>query len=66
MEPHEAGPRAVETLDFLGLSHRLTHKPNELSGGEQQRVAVARALSTTLPLFLPTNPAVILDVLKVR
>ncbi|HBC03422.1 MAG TPA: lipoprotein-releasing system ATP-binding protein LolD, partial [Aequorivita sp.] len=36
--------RAKELLTFLGLSHREDHKPNELSGGEQQRVAVARAL----------------------
>ena len=40
----EAEKRATELLDFLGLSHRSHHKPNELSGGEQQRVAVARAL----------------------
>ena len=36
--------RAKELLEYLGLGHRLTHKPNELSGGEQQRCAVARAL----------------------
>ena len=36
--------RAAELLDYLGLADRLTHKPTELSGGEQQRVAVARAL----------------------
>ncbi|MGJ8732897.1 MAG: ABC transporter ATP-binding protein, partial [Cellulophaga sp.] len=40
----EAEKRGKELLDFLGLSHRYQHKPNELSGGEQQRVAVARAL----------------------
>ncbi|GAL72305.1 lipoprotein releasing system ATP-binding protein LolD [Jejuia pallidilutea] len=39
----DAEIRAKELLDFLGLSHRYNHKPNELSGGEQQRVAVARA-----------------------
>ncbi|MBT8266579.1 MAG: ATP-binding cassette domain-containing protein, partial [Bacteroidia bacterium] len=39
-----AEKRALELLEFLGLSHRKSHKPNELSGGEQQRVAVARAL----------------------
>src|ERR1035437_5580607 len=39
-----AESRAKELLNFLNLSHRYTHKPNELSGGEQQRVAVARAL----------------------
>jgi lipoprotein-releasing system ATP-binding protein len=41
---HETETEAKKLLDFLGLSHRLNHKPNELSGGEQQRVAVARAL----------------------
>ena len=39
-----AQTRAKELLDFLGLSHRYDHKPNELSGGEQQRVAVALSL----------------------
>lgn len=40
----EAKARAQELLDFMGLSDRASHKPNELSGGEKQRVAVARAL----------------------
>ena len=40
----EAKRRAMELLDFMGLSERAGHKPNELSGGEKQRVAVARAL----------------------
>ena len=40
----EAKNRAQELLDFMGLSDRASHKPNELSGGEKQRVAVARAL----------------------
>src|ERR1700742_1167234 len=40
----EAEKRAKELLDLLGLGDRLTHKPTQLSGGEQQRVAVARAL----------------------
>ncbi len=42
---HEARRRAQETLDRVGLSHRLNRRPSELSGGEQQRVAVARALA---------------------
>lgn len=41
----EARSAAVSTLDRVGLSHRLNHRPSELSGGEQQRVAVARALA---------------------
>ena len=40
----EAKAEAQELLDFMGLSGRASHKPNELSGGEKQRVAVARAL----------------------
>src|SRR5690606_35073807 len=40
----EAEEDAVKLLNYLGLSHRMDHKPAELSGGEQQRVAVARAL----------------------
>ena len=39
----EASMRAMEILDFMGLKERASHKPNELSGGEKQRVAVARA-----------------------
>ena len=39
-----AKKRATELLDYLGLNNRMHHKPNELSGGEQQRVSVARAL----------------------
>jgi putative ABC transport system ATP-binding protein len=42
--PKEARRRAVEMLDRVGLGHRATHKPNEMSGGEQQRVTIARAL----------------------
>ena len=40
----EVETEAKKLLEYLGLSHRINHKPNELSGGEQQRVAVARAL----------------------
>ena len=44
VKPKDARLRAEELLEFMGLSDRATHKPNELSGGEKQRVAVARAL----------------------
>ena len=43
-EKKETETEAKRLLEYLGLSHRIDHKPNELSGGEQQRVAVARAL----------------------
>ena len=57
----EAEKRAKELLDFLGLTHRYHHKPNEMSGGEQQRVAVARALINNPELIFADEPSGNLD-----
>ncbi len=58
---NEVEKRAKELLDFLGLSHRLHHKPSELSGGEQQRVAVARALINNPSVIFADEPSGNLD-----
>jgi len=61
MSKSDAKKRAEELLEFMGLSDRASHKPNELSGGEKQRIAVARALVNNPAVILADEPSGSLD-----
>ena len=61
VDRNSANVRAEEIMISLGLGHRLTHRPSQLSGGEQQRVAVARALANRPTLVLADEPTGNLD-----
>ena len=58
---HEVAKRAEELMSLLGISHRKDHKPSEMSGGEQQRTAVARALINNPAIVFADEPSGNLD-----
>ena len=61
MEEKEAEQRAMKLLTELGMAERITHKPNQLSGGEKQRVAAARAMMMSPNVILADEPSGSLD-----
>ncbi|MDR3061414.1 MAG: ABC transporter ATP-binding protein [Dysgonamonadaceae bacterium] len=61
VKPAEAEKRSREILEFMGLADRLEHKPSELSGGEKQRIAVARALANKPDVVFADEPSGSLD-----
>lgn len=66
MDEHQAEQRAVELLSNLGLADRLQHKPSQLSGGEKQRAAAARAMMMSPSVILADEPSGSLDEMNKR